>query len=392
MNLYNKVFKMLFNIFIMNNKNINLKTLITEPAKEIIDLFCTPVEILKKYKSSDFKYKWLKESVDLYNNREEFLFYVYNKSSHRDELDIVKKPYKVNYKEMKNTFEKTVNNNSTLNKRKSLYDEISLSHDKEYCIFLLLVFIYKYFQVFDEESISYNLWNYCLRSHTFSLKLFIIGICTLLCQICLMGSIIYYLYEYYEQNNQTEVILISIISSIVSILYCYNTIKSFWQSIPLYKLLLKMHNDYPNLSLNKKQQNYFFNKQKKISMTKFYIKYNFVCDTISNLISPLFIPCVNIFIILSSDSIIEAILNSIAIFYIVQIDEELFTISEYKQNQSSIYFIKHIISTIYCKYYPSYDDIFYKECNEWQQTIVKKARGTIAKINKSKKINPIDEN
>lgn len=389
MNLYKKLFKILTNIFIMNNKNINLKSIISEPAKEIIDLFCTPSEILKKNTPSDFKYKWLKESVDLYNNREEFLFYVYNKGFKKNEFDLLNKSVKINYNDMKNAFEKTVNNSYSLNKRKSLLDEISLSHDKEYCVFLLLVYIYKYNQVFDEESISYNLWNYCLRSHTFSLKLFIIGIFTLLCQLCLMGCIVYYLYEYFEKNDQIEVIIISIISTIVSILYCYNTVKSFWHSLPLYKLLLQMHTDFPNLSLNKKQQNCFFNIDKKISMTKLYIKYNLVCDTLSNFILPLFIPCLNTFIILSSESIIEAILNSIAIFYIVQIDEELFTISDYKQNQSSMFFIKRIMSTIYCKYYPNYTDIFYNECSNWQQTIMTKAHSTISKI-KINKIEPIN--
>ena len=101
------------------------------------------------------------------------------------------------------------------------------------------------------------------------------------------------------------------------------------------------------------------------------IKYNFICDFLSNFILPIIVPIINIFIILNSDDIVDSILNSVAIFYIIQIDEELYTRTDYERDQMSINFCRWILSNIYCRYFPQYKSYFVEECNHWQRSSIR---------------------
>ena len=105
-------------------------------------------------------------------------------------------------------------------------------------------------------------------------------------------------------------------------------------------------------------------------MRSLHLKYNLCADFLSNTILPIILPFLNIFVILNSESAIDAILNSMAIFFIVQVDEELYRITEYSSNQETIIFTRWIISTIYCKYFPDYERIFKKECETWHNSVI----------------------
>ena len=102
-------------------------------------------------------------------------------------------------------------------------------------------------------------------------------------------------------------------------------------------------------------------------MNKRIIKYNLLLDCISNGIIPLIIPFINVFIIINSHDITEAILNSIAIFFITQLDEDLYKITDYMKDKDTMVFMRWIISTVYYKHFPSDNPIFRMEkslCNE----------------------------
>ena len=118
-------------------------------------------------------------------------------------------------------------------------------------------------------------------------------------------------------------------------------------------------------------------------MKKFHIYYNWFADFLSNCILPIIIPIINIFIILNSESVVDAILNCMAIFFIIHIDEELYTISNYKSEQLSIDFTKWVIANIYCNYFNEFKDIFRNECDNWQNNIK-----DLSKKFKSNKVTP----
>ena len=106
-------------------------------------------------------------------------------------------------------------------------------------------------------------------------------------------------------------------------------------------------------------------------MRKIHIQYNWWADFFSNFLLPLFIPIVNFFIILDSESVIDAILNSVAIFFIVQIDEDLYNYSEYDNEKNNINFTRWLTSIIYCHYFPLFKDIFQLESEKWFSKIFK---------------------
>ena len=54
------------------------------------------------------------------------------------------------------------------------------------------------------------------------------------------------------------------------------------------------------------------------------------------------------------------LLNCMAIFFIIQIDEELYTVTNYESDNNAINFTKWIISVIYCKYFPEYEKVLNK--------------------------------
>ena len=125
------------------------------------------------------------------------------------------------------------------------------------------------------------------------------------------------------------------------------------------------------MSLSKNERSAEHYKKRKITMKKYHIKYNWWADFFSNFILPLGIPIINFFIILNSDSIIDAILNSVAIFFIVQIDEDLYNNSDYDNDKNSINFTRWLISVIYCHYFPLFKDIFQLESEKWFSKIFK---------------------
>ena len=157
----------------------------------------------------------------------------------------------------------------------------------------------------------------------------------------------------------------------LSLLYSYNSIKSYFYSRYLYKFLIKIYEDFPEMSLSKNERSIEHYKKRNITMKQYHIKYNWWADFFSNFILPLGIPIINFFIILNSDSIIDAILNSVAIFFIVQIDEDLYNYSDYDNEKNSINFTRWIVSVIYCHYFPLFKDIFQLESEKWFAKIFK---------------------
>ena len=158
---------------------------------------------------------------------------------------------------------------------------------------------------------------------------------------------------------------------------------SFIKSQKLYKFLLKLYDDYPSLVLTKEEQNFIYFQDRYITMKRIHIYYNWFADFLSNFILPIIIPIINIFVILSSETVVDAILNCMAIFFIIHIDEELYSVSTYKNEKLSINFTKWLISNVYCKYFSEFTDIFRNECDNWQRNFKQ-----ITKTYKSRKIAP----
>ena len=61
-------------------------------------------------------------------------------------------------------------------------------------------------------------------------------------------------------------------------------------------------------------------------MKKKHIVYNWWIDFFSNCVLPIFIPLINVFIILGTETCLDAVLNCIAVFFIIQIDEDLYSL------------------------------------------------------------------
>ena len=385
---------------------LTIKCLLIEPAEELIKLLIKPKtsfsEINNKNDKNTLYSKWIHNSIDLYNNRTEFLLLANTKIySSTLETDTLNKPYTENYNIMNKGFEKiNYNNKNNEYKLENIYFDIydnnkedidinteEYDSDLEYTIFRLVVFMFQYLHTFEDKSININLWNYSLKSCTISYRCFIIGIFTLLSQYVMIGCLLYHLMINYEANYDTSIILITIFSTIISLLYSYDTFNSFWNSIPLYKFLIKIYKDYPELELNKTERNLIYYKQRNINMSLIHIIYNFIADMLSNGILPLIIPFINIFIILNSENVVESILNSIAIFFIIQIDEELYTVTDYESDKKSINFMRWVISVIYCKHFPEYEKIFKLEMNSWQTRSLR-----ISKKYKNRNRNKIDPN
>ena len=133
----------------------------------------------------------------------------------------------------------------------------------------------------------------------------------------------------------------------------------------MYRFLLQMYDDYPELVLNHEEKNNIFYKKKTITMKKWHIKYNWWADFFSNFVLPICIPVINLFVIANSESIVDAILNSVAIFFIIQIDEDLLSITPYENEKNTIHFIRWITGVIYCKHFPLFKDIFKLEYDSW---------------------------
>ena len=170
--------------------------------------------------------------------------------------------------------------------------------DLEYGVLRLILFIFQYLHVFEDKSINNNLWNYCLKSSSFSTRCFLVGVLTLFCQYVWTGTLMYNVIIDYNPNYDFSIVLISIISTIISFLYSYETFCSFWNSVSLYKFLIKLYKDNPELELNSEQKEFYYYKVRNINMKKFHIKYNLYADFLSNSILPIILPFLNIFVIL----------------------------------------------------------------------------------------------
>lgn len=374
--------------------NLGIKCYLIQPAYDFIGLLARPLTTrseIKKF-NHNLHSKWIQSFLNLYNDRTNFLLLANTKllGSSNSDLLILQKNYKENYKDMKLTFEKISDNFKYLddssgdfsfdldffenecteeNLLKQIENE-KKNIDLEYGVLRLILFIFQYLHVFEDKSINNNLWNYCLKSSSFSTRCCLVGLLTLFCQYVWTGTLIYNVAIDYNPSNDVSIILISIISTIISFLYSYETFCSFWNSVSMYKFLIKLYNENPQLELSSEEKEFYYYKVRNINMNKLHIKYNLCADFLSNSILPIILPFLNIFVILNSDSAIDAILNSMAIFFIVQIDEELYRITEYSSNQETIIFTRWIISSLYCKYFPAYEKIFKKECDTWHNSVM----------------------
>ena len=373
-----------------------LNCFLIEPAEKFIYLLSKPITCHKRNKEEyqDLYSKWLETFTSLYNSRYEFLImakatsgktglirydgsYVNNYNEAKKSLELLSE--KDLFRQDENNDETSTNAWFNRNRRRlSLFAGFEEESKKEIeiSIFHLTLFMYQYLHEFEENSINMNLWNYCLRSSTFSKSNFIIGLFTLICQYTLTGALIYSVYDDFELTEDYTIVLITIMSTIISLLYSYDTICSFISSLPLYRFLTKLYSDYPELIINKKDQKLIYFDKRKINMKKSHIIYNRCADFLSNCLLPIAIPIINVFIILNSESVVDAILNCMAIFFIINIDEELYSVTQYESDQYAMNFSRWVISSIYCKYFPEFKDIFKFECENWQSN----AKGLAKKL------------
>ena len=382
---------------------MTLNCYLIEPAENFISLLCKPVSTYfntNNQKNSLYS-KWKFNFLELYNSRSEFLCMAQTDLSgtekQTDEEIILTTNYYDNYLIVKKNFNYIADKLNIWNTNIFIDDEhfiINLNDSKpppndnelifesiqkeeqnkafiEINMFRFIVFIYQYLNIFEERSIHNNLWNYSLRSCSFSYKCFFIGIFTLIIQYVCLGSLVYSVTQDYSTTEEPLIIAISILSTILSLLYSYNSIKSYFYSRYLYRFLIQIYDDYPEMALSKKDSGMLYYKKRKITMKKYHIQYNWWADFFSNFVLPLGIPLVNFFIILNSDSIIDSILNSVAIFFIVQIDEDLYNYSDYDDQKNSVNFTRWLISVIYCHHFPLFKDIFQLECEKWYSKIFK---------------------
>lgn len=347
-----------------------------EPAKNLLKLLDKDLNKYNEKELSELYNNWVHSVIELYNNKAEFIL-LGNIETKNSEKNIFKKKYNENYELMRLSLSEFYTRDKVNDKDIfiSVYGEYSNNivddTKKKYNLARLIIFLFQYLHTFEDKSINSNLWNYCLKSVSISKKSTTIGLFTLICQYLMTIALLYSIIDDFNATDNIIIMLITIISTIISLLYSYDTLQSFISSVPLYMFLLKIYNDYPEITLPKEKQNQIFYKSRNINMTTFVIKYNLVCDFLSNFILPIFIPIINIFIIINSDSIVDSILNSVAIFFIIQIDEELYTRTDYERDQMTINFTRWILSNIFCNYFQDYRPYFVKETNEWHRSSIR---------------------
>ena len=74
-----------------------------------------------------------------------------------------------------------------------------------------------------------------------------------------------------------------------------------------------------------------------------------------------------------------------AIFFIIKIDEEIYNISEFKNNEFALIFCRWIVSSLYTDIDKSLEKFIRYECNAWQNNFKK----TVNKYRKNKINNSI---
>ena len=381
---------------------LGLRCYLIEPAEKFLLLLSKPISTIEKSVDSNYNLhsKWTYYFIELYNNRLEFLLMGETRVNGciTATSKIFTNSFTNNYDNMRAGFEQIKNekiweelenmndnhivlsldqkkdyNNKRLSQDENVYLSVTKCANNEYrnkmilenTMLRLVVFIYQYINKFEEDSININLWNYSLRSMTFSYRCFFVGICTLFCQYIMTIALLYNVITDYNLSKDPVIILITIVSTIISTLYSYNTVTSYIYAKPMYKFLIKIYDDYPELVLKHEEKNNIFYKEKTISMKRWHIVYNWWADFFSNFILPIFIPFLNLFIIANSDSAVDAILNSVAVFFIIQIDEDLLSITSYENEKNTINFIRWITAVIYCQHIPIFKDVFKLEYNSW---------------------------
>jgi len=380
---------------------MDLNCYLIEPAENFISLLCKPISTYfnSNNEKNSLYNKWKFNFIELYNNKSEFLCMAHTELNHDkgDEQKILETNYFDNYLIVKKNFRfisdslNIWNNNILIdddnfilniedfsdnpNNNEMIFDLINKEKENKHFIeinmFRFIVFVYQYLNIFEERSINNNLWNYSLRSSTFSYKCFFIGIFTLIIQYVWVGALVYSVVDDYSTTDNILIMIISVLSTILSLLYSYNSIKSYFYSRYLYKFLIRVYDDFPEIALSKNERMETQYEKRKITMKRYHIVYNWWADFFSNFILPIGIPMINFFIILNSESIIDAILNSVAIFFIVQIDEDLYNYSDYDNEKNSINFTRWLISVVYCHYFPLFKDIFQLESEKWFAKIFK---------------------
>ena len=372
---------------------LSINCYLIEPAENFLLLLSKPITTYLNSSKDKFNLysKWRFYFIDLYNNHDDFLLMANTRITEGTTLEhnILNKEFDYNYEITKQNFENlshyykfwqkldikrnSINFRNTkqpedilvvLNKLKQKEEDNKII--LENTIFTFVVFIFQYLNYFEENSIKSNLWNYGLKSMCFSYKCFFIGIFTLLCQYIWTATLLYKIVDDFKITTEPIIIIITIISTIISLFYSYDTLCSYLYSRKLYKFLLKLYSDYPEITLN---NNIFdrhtreFYKQNNITMTKGILKFYWYADFLSNFLLPLIIPIINVFIILNSENILDAILNSIAVFFIIQIDEDLYNLSNDELKINNINFTQWILSVIYCRHFPMFKDVFMFNCN-----------------------------
>jgi len=380
---------------------MDLNCYLIEPAENFISLLCKPISTYfnSNNEKNSLYNKWKFNFIELYNNKSEFLCMAHTELNHNkgDEQKILETNYFDNYLIVKKNFRFIADslniwNNTILidddnfilniedfsdnpTNNEMIFDLINKENENkpfiELNMFRFIVFVYQYLNIFEERSINNNLWNYSLRSSTFSYKCFFIGIFTLIIQYVWMGALVYSVVDDYSTTDNILIMIISVLSTILSLLYSYNSIKSYFYSRYLYKFLIRIYDDFPEIALSKNERMESHYEKRKITMKQYHIVYNWWADFFSNFILPIGIPIINFFIILNSETIIDAILNSVAIFFIVQIDEDLYNYSDYDNEKNSINFTRWLISVVYCHYFPLFKDIFQLESEKWFAKIFK---------------------
>ena len=146
-------------------------------------------------------------------------------------------------------------------------------------------------------------------------------------------------------------------------------INSFINSYPLYQFLLNnFYIKYPSLVNGNQTKYHAFRYINFIDNTKIYC--NFIMDFISNGILPIIIPILNIYLILFlSDTVIDAILNSLALFFIIKLDEELFSLSSFESEKLILDFYKWTIGNIWSNTFHVWNEIFVLGYDSWFNTI-----------------------
>uniref|UniRef100_A0A6C0J3E5 Uncharacterized protein n=1 Tax=viral metagenome TaxID=1070528 RepID=A0A6C0J3E5_9ZZZZ len=359
----------------------------------LIEILTSPLDFLLKNTNEDIIIKWRKEFLELYNNRRDYLYNNtkiivknnflenYNLANIKlNHLSINQNPWKYLETEDHTILELNDTREVSVSHHDSAKQELLYHTNIKDGVNQIVTSLFQYLSYFEENDISTNIWNYCLTSMNFSIYFFILGILILSCQYTWTILLITNVSDDFKLSRDSSIILITIISTIISLLYSYKNIYSYNKTRKCYKYLIKIYNDYPSVQLSELDKKHLHFNQRNITMKKWIVKFNWWTDFLSNGLLPIIIPFLNIFVILSSEDLLDAILNSIAIFFIIQIDEDLYSINEWEKEKNTVNSMRWLLSCIYTSNFPVFDDVFRKEYNNWQSRFLQFKKRTSKKI------------